>query len=171
MKDVYQKLMDTTDYGKHEKNKCPGAKFFPMFEKFIDPPVMDLGCGTGDTVRLLKSKGIFADGIDWVNLNNDMMVRDITQPIDMFGYNTALCIDVLEHIPEEKVHVLLFNIAQCKKAVVSVHTGSSIFCDDIELHITQHSFKWWERKLKERWRIVKEHLINYERKLYLLEKK
>lgn len=171
MRGTYQELYSITDYGKHDKNMCPGARFIPRYKEFLQDPIVDLGCGTGDTVLELRKLGFTADGYDWVLLQNGMHVADITEPMSLKSYSTALCLDVLEHIEVDKLPAVLENLAQCSRAVVSVHIGSSKFCRRQELHLTQRPFKWWEERFSKHWKLYRLIPIETYRKLYWLERK
>ena len=173
MQKIYQKLYTETTYGQAAVNRCPGVRNFPHYEDFLLPPIIDLGCGNGDTVRHLREHGFFSDGVDWINLTNDMMVRDITEPLDLRGYNTALCIDVLEHIPCVLVENVIENLKKVRRQVVAIHTGAaSGGPKHIQLHVTQLSFKEWDIIFDVHFNIIRTVILEPTvRKLYLMEAK
>jgi hypothetical protein len=150
MLETYQNLYDNTIYGSGAHNCCPGVRDLPKYRRFIQPPVIDVGCGRGDTVDLLRSLGVDAIGIDQITLNNDMLTGDITATQDWSIYKTALCIDVLEHITFSRIRQLLLNMAATERQIITVHTGASGTAhwthtkQDVELHITQLTFAEWD---------------------------
>lgn len=172
MQAVYQKLYDQTDYGKADANACPGVRFLPMYRHYIEAPVIDLGCGTGDTVFALREAGIYAEGIDWIDAAPEMGIADITKPQNLSAFKTALCLDVLEHIPEDKLQAVFDNLAQCEKQVVSTHSGPSNWQGGPELHITQYPPGKWRKLLEARFEIVKAMSVgNAQRWLFLMRRK
>jgi hypothetical protein len=74
------------------------------------------------------------------------------------------CIDVLEHIEPE----LLDNVLDDLKRLVlpyglfTIHTGAAIkvLPDGRNAHLTQENWDWWEKKLSNRFDIIKHILIN-----------
>lgn len=141
---VYEKLYKTTRYGKASEDCCPGVRLFPHYAPYLKSPVIDLGCGTGDAVRLLREKGFLASGIDWIDYDPDMAVGDICS-VDMGRFETALCIDVFEHLPDEKVFKIL-EMTKNKIFIVSVHIGQSVMDGHPEdLHINIKPFEEWEK--------------------------
>jgi len=143
MLNVYERLYNKSDYGKATANRCPGVRYLPDYINYIIDPVIDIGCGSGDTVQALRDAGLRADGIDWIKPQKQyLMQRDITQPLTLFGYSTAICIDVLEHLPVAGAVQCVKNMAVCRRAVISVFTKSHIV-DGVELHITQQSKSEW----------------------------
>ena len=173
MKDVYQKLYDSSDYGRESMNLCPGARLIPHYKHFLRNPIVDLGCGSGDTVARLIRNGYKAKGVDWVQTSAYMEVGDITEPLPKFmkGCQTVLCMDVLEHIERDSLEGLLDNLALAKSQIVSVHCGSSKWEEEgEELHITQLSFKEWEELFFERFQIKEMITLQPKiRALYLMQ--
>jgi 2-polyprenyl-3-methyl-5-hydroxy-6-metoxy-1,4-benzoquinol methylase len=143
-KDLYQKYYEETNYGKSAENSCPGVRLYPLYKQYLKNPIIDLGCGTGDTVMLLRKGGFEANGIDWIEYNPAMMVGDLTD-VDMSKYKTALCIDVFEHIDDEKVNGIL-EVVKDKVFIVSVHNGPGVWRPgDPDLHINIKPFEEWEK--------------------------
>jgi len=168
--EIYQRLYKTTNYGKAEANQCPGVRYFPLYKDWLIPNVMDVGCGTGDTVELMRKHNISSDGMDWVNINKNMMVRDIRQEQSLAGYATATCIDVLEHVDSRYIHFVLENLRRCERAVVTVHCGPAKSHPPHDLHITQWPLDKWDREIKKTFRIAKGVVLEKNlRKLYWLE--
>lgn len=143
MKELYQNIYDKLDwYGNSHTNNCPGVRFIPYYEHHLMSPILDLGCGRGHTVQKLREKWFNAFGMDFIELNNDMFVGDITQELDMTQYNTSLCIDVFEHLTDEQVRGVLENMSKTARQVISVTNNSSIHLGK-ELHINIKSFESW----------------------------
>lgn len=172
MRKLYQRLYTTTDYGKASAGKCPGVRFFPLYKKHVVSPFVDLGCGNGDTVIMLRQLGFNGTGIDQISLDNGLEVGDITKPHNLEVFETALCIDVLEHLEKEQIVKVFENLTTTKKQVLSVHTKSSQYGGGLELHLTQEPFEWWESVI-EKYLIIEEKITTMTdvRRLYLTRSK
>jgi hypothetical protein len=152
-RELYQHLYEDKmlNYGSAEHNRCPGVKFYEYYYKELLPPIFDFGCGRGDTVHYLRKHGFQATGADQVNLNNDMHVANIIEPMTLqIGSRTALCLDVFEHLVDSDLEGLIINMRMCDKQIISVHTGTAyeIGCKK-DLHINKKSFEEWEFFLEE----------------------
>lgn len=146
MRDIYQELYTTTDYGNGALNKSPGVRYYPLFKDFLVGPVADLGCGTGDLVKLLRSEGFDAQGCDWVELNNDMLVADIREQLDLTRFESIVCMDVLEHLELADLPRVMDNLRQAQRVVVSVHNGPSVsHPKGVELHTCRLPLSEWEK--------------------------
>lgn len=149
MKEIYQNVYDTRyrNYGEAAHCHCPGVRLFLLYKKYLSGNVIDLGCGTGDTVRHLRSQGYESIGVDWVDLGNGMIVHDITEPIVMCKkYETCLCMDVIEHIPDEKLPGLFNNMKRCKRQIFSISNTPSIVEFEgkmINTHVNDKPFTAW----------------------------
>lgn len=169
-KELYQQLYEDSNlnYGRASYGRCPGVRFIPYYFSWLENNIIDLGCGTGDTVKELKYKGFNIDGIDQIKLNNNMESGDITLEKDLSKYNTALCIDVFEHLPDSKLIQLIKNMSTCKKQVISVFSGSSKEIGyDQELHINIKSLEEWQDFINKYLNIQKIIDISINRQLYL----
>jgi hypothetical protein len=158
-RELYQHLYEDRmlNYGSAAHNRCPGVKFFADYEYYLEGPVFDWGCGRGDTVALLREHGHYATGMDQIDLDNEMLVGDITQPQIVMHegsshsvpYKTALCIDVFEHLADEDLEGLIANMLTSEKQIISVHTGTAYEpgCKK-NLHINRKSFVDWHAFLE-----------------------
>lgn len=171
MKELYQNIYDKLPwYGNSETNNCPGVRFIPYYEHHLMSPIIDLGCGRGHTVNKLRELWFNADGMDFIDIANTMLVGDITKPQDLSKYNTALCIDVFEHLTDEEVRAVLENMKQTHRQVISV-TNNSSFHLGKELHINIKSFETWARLINEYFNIKTTVPIKEFTMLFLCEKK
>ncbi len=145
-KAIYQELYTDKDlnYGSAEHDRCPGVRYFKHYSAHLLDPILDLGCGNGDTVRYLESQGFIAEGIDHINLNNGMMVGRIDVPLDDTPYLTAISIDVFEHLYDDQLLIVLDNMAKMVHQVITVNTLPSIEQGyPIDLHINKKTLTEW----------------------------
>lgn len=169
---LYQQLYTKTHYGKAAKHHCPGIRLVPMAKDWLIGRVIDLGCGTGDTVFALREAGFNAIGIDQITLDNGMLVGDITAPLDLSTFDSCFSSDVFEHIPLEGAEQVLANMQATQRQLISIHNGPSQWPNEVgELHITRLPFEEWEAVIRKylniRWISIKGN--HYQ--VYLCERK
>lgn len=168
-KEKYEKLWgEISGY----RDFSPGEQFASVFLQQVNPragaTVIDFGCGTGkgslNLVVLGRVKVVMLDFTgnsldeDIKNMlvtQKDMMSfvqADLEKPLPVaaqYGY----CTDVMEHIPPEKVDVVLDNILKAAQHVffaistVPDHFGQTI---GETLHLTVQPYEWWLKKLRDR---------------------
>lgn len=166
--ELYQKIYDENPwYGDAEQGRCPGVRLLPHYREWLIEPVMDLGCGRGQTVEHLRSLGMQADGIDQIKKHPGMRVGDITQPISgLEEFNSVVCVDCIEHLYEPQVLGLFANMRQVKRQAFSIHNGPSTGTGQ-ELHVNRKSFSEWSKLIAEHFEIADEIQISPEQMLYL----
>jgi len=122
--------------------------------------VLDVGCARGYIVKKLEDKGIKAIGMDisphcWhTRATDSFILHDATKIPWPFGdkeFDLCVSAAVLEHIPEEKVDVVIREMARVSKR--GLHGISfTIKPNDIDkTHLTGtiKPREWWEEKFKE----------------------
>jgi len=87
--------------------------------------MFDFGSGSGDTVAAIRKAGFEAIGMDQVDLDNGMLVGDITAPLEGHEFRTAVCIDVFEHILDEGLEGLIANMKKAERQVIGVSSELS----------------------------------------------
>lgn len=166
MKELYERIYNTTSYGDIKGGRCPAIDYLPSYLKFMQGKIVDWGCGRGLAVERFREMGFEAIGVDQVDLANNMLISDITEPLKI-KHDTAICIDVLEHIINAEG--VLKNLSQANRAVISVHNGSSKH-RGIELHINRKSFKEWAKLIRKYFTIKERIPVHRFTMLYLCEK-
>ena len=168
--ELYQQIYDDNPwYGDAEQGRCPGMRLLPEYKEWLKSPVMDLGCGRGQTVEHLRSLGFEAEGIDQIRNNPDMRVGDITQPIDDISkFNSVVCVDCIEHLYESQVLGLFENMKQVKRQAFSIHNGESTGTGQ-ELHVNRKDFIDWTKLIREHFEIASAIQITNEQVLYLTQ--
>jgi hypothetical protein len=167
----YQEIYDKTPwYGNAAIGRCPGVRLLPKYQHWISGKVLDLGSGRGHTVEAIHKLGFDCDGIDMISCHPDMKSGDITKPLDMLEYGTAICIDVVEHIPDGPLEGLMKNMAQVDRCVFSIHKGSSVH-NGKELHVNRKLFSTWRPILRKYFDIVEEVRIHENQSLFICMRK
>lgn len=141
-----------------------------LYIHWLIAPVIDLGCGTGDTVRELRASGLEADGIDQIRLPNGMQTADITHARKIITYRSSICIDVLEHLHDWGCEQVLKNMKQTQRQAITIHVGSSTV-HGIELHVNQKPVEAWQRQISRHLRVDRLIGIDPQRWLFLCERK
>jgi len=167
-KALYQKIYDDNPwYGDADEGRCPGVRLLPHYQDWLIGPVIDLGCGRGHTVETLRKSGIEAQGIDQISKHPDMMVGDITKPIEnMNQFKSAVCIDCIEHLYDEQVQGLFANMKQVQRQAFSIHNGESTGTGQ-ELHVNRRPFHQWRTIIEKHFVIEKEIALHDMQMLYL----
>ncbi len=177
MQKTYQKIYEQREvnrYGVEKYGHCMGIKLFPHYKDWLSSPIIDFGCGTGEEVVFLRKKGYECQGIDQIKLDNGMMSGDVSAPGRYSQYNTALCIEVLEHLTNKEIKGLFVNMQQCRRQIFSIANDTSTMEVDgqvHELHINQKPFKTWRAVLMDSFDIIKTIEQKDERQIFLCRKK
>ena len=167
-KALYQKIYDDNPwYGDANEGRCPGVRLLPHYQDWLLGPVIDLGCGRGHTVEKLREQKFEAEGIDQISSHPDMLVGDITKPIENIGrFQSAVCIDCIEHLYDEQVQGLFANMKQVRRQAFSIHNGESTGTGQ-ELHVNRRPFDQWRTIIEEHFVIEKEISLHNQQMLYL----
>ncbi len=111
------------------RRKRPWANAFCeiICELFNPRSIIDLGCGTADLLSAFKERQIRVLGIDGSRaaerhtcVDPEEFLRwDLRRPLQSGKrYDLCLCLEVAEHLPEEKSKVLLQSIARSSSTVI-----------------------------------------------------
>ena len=153
-----------------DNNTWPG--FIDDVEKHFARKVrfLDLGCAGGQFVADFLARGHEAVGLEgsdyslrhnranWPTLAGaNLFTCDISRPFRISigndgwpGFDVITAIEVLEHIPPDRIDQVLKNIADHLHPngwfVASIGTRRDTF-DGVELHQTVEQADWWQDKL------------------------
>jgi len=118
---------------------------------------IDLGCGLGGLFSQWNDEGINGWGLDLAPncLDADVARKyshkflvDNLWDFDLDEeFDVAVCADVMEHIPENRVDAVLKNIHKhSKQAFFKIANYPHIF-EGFQLHMTMHPVEWWLEKM------------------------
>lgn len=118
--------------------------------------VIDFGCGEGKSTAELIRRGYRATGVDFAAnaISQDVphVIANLWVLPDSVRGTAGICIDVMEHIPPEKVDEVLANIAcavpKCIFHIESAPDAMGVIIGE-KLHLSVHSQRWWHEKLGE----------------------
>jgi hypothetical protein len=110
------------------------------------PSILDYGCG----------KGYLAKALPFPIWEYDPAIPgkdESPRPADL-----VVCSDVLEHIEEDKILLVLDDLRRCVLQVgyFVIHTGPAQKClpDGRNAHILQRDAKWWRKRLEKFFRVA-----------------
>ena len=86
------------------------------------------------------------------------------------GKDTAICCDVIEHVPIGKIRAILRNLQRAKKQVITVHVGPSS-AEKVNLHITRLSKSTWDVIMSQYFDIVSQADPNKHLRIYMTKQK
>ena len=108
---------------------------------------IDYGCGKAKAWSFHQLQHLF--GLDKVTLYDPGVQQYSLKPTEQA--DLVLCIDVLEHVPEECVDEVLIDICSLtKKAVflnISTRPASKKLVDGTNAHATVKPKHWWQAKI------------------------
>jgi hypothetical protein len=111
--------------------------------------ILDYGCGKSTLMERISGHNISKYRFDPAIPELSIMPNE---KVDMI-----LCIDVLEHIPENELDDTLFKIRSLSANVffnISCVSSSTKLPDGSNAHCTVHAADWWQMRLKKHFDIV-----------------
>jgi 2-polyprenyl-3-methyl-5-hydroxy-6-metoxy-1,4-benzoquinol methylase len=153
----YNKMWDKQSY----RQWSPGENAIDNFLKHcawkLGDTLVDLGCGTGRAGAALAARGLKVVLLDFCTKAVDVEDLPVITANIWELFKTGLqwdwvyCVDVLEHIPEEKIDDALRSIAQTTRkggylqiAMFEDYCGREI---GETLHMTVKNQEWWYTKI------------------------
>jgi SAM-dependent methyltransferase len=159
-------FMNNVDY-KHDEethNTRSANLILPYLLNLINPKsVVDFGCGLGTWLNVFKKYGCSNIlGIDGVDVDaeklairrSEFLVHDLTTPIKLDQkYDLALCLEVVEHLPENKSHLIVDMLIAASDCILF---SAALPLQGGQNHLNEKSFKYWVTLFNERGFIVKD---------------
>jgi 2-polyprenyl-3-methyl-5-hydroxy-6-metoxy-1,4-benzoquinol methylase len=157
-REKYERIWSHQDY----RSNSPGERLVPYFLQHVrtrlGETLIDLGCGTGRAGAALSRHGLNVWLYDHVNASEvklPFMLGNLWATPMSFGFDWFYCVDVLEHMPTEKVDDVLDNCAAIAKGgFFQIALFPSDWFGEV-LHLTVMPQDWWIEKIKARWKSVK----------------
>lgn len=152
----YARMWAVPDYRLYS----PGAQYARQAYYFFDPKpgdtLLDLGCGTGRASAYFATRGLGVTLVDFVPSAVEVVGLPFVEAClwelpNNLQADFTFCVDVLEHIPPERVAAVLTAIrgSTRKRAFVQVATRPDKFGAAIKetLHLSVHEADWWQAQL------------------------
>jgi 2-polyprenyl-3-methyl-5-hydroxy-6-metoxy-1,4-benzoquinol methylase len=176
--ELYDKIYGNyADYSDNTTEHELKQNFIDDFVLEHNGSVLDAGCGTGYTLRKLHNEGVHIVGIDVSQVACDKYLKDLPHKcisiIDFCKkfpkYDSIICTDVLEHIPENELYDnLLWMASTGDHALFGIANHSDIKLDK-ELHVTQHNLDWWMETLDKFYYQVNPVISMFDDKFFFIE--
>ncbi|HEC65027.1 MAG TPA: class I SAM-dependent methyltransferase [bacterium] len=139
-----------------------------IIKSYNPKTVLDVGCGLGSIVKLLRSEGIEAYGIDFADVLDEKFwkekyfsVADANNlPFPNNKFDLVFSSDFFEHIPENEIDRVFSEMKRVGKTVVSyVAVEAKLNSHQRMYHVTNKPREWWEDKLKGIDRLLKRNEV------------
>lgn len=143
--------------------------------------IIDISSGKGILIKIIQEKfsniDICSTDIKKFNdINVKFIKLDLTNKDDFNNipdkYDLLLCLDVLEHIEEEYIDNILEFLSSLSATFCFSIANHSDIKNEYELHLIQKNKRWWNKKLKIYYNILKTfNMYNNKLYCYVLTKK
>lgn len=125
----------------------------------LNQVLLDIGCGNGLTVGLLRAAGFFCDGVDitlrgkhrgQVPFDHEIGFHEAPvwqMPFKDDEYDYTFSTDVLEHLPTEMVDASIQEIYRVTREK-TFHCIATFphEVDGVDLHLTVRPIEWWKER-------------------------
>ena len=166
----YTKVWNNRDYEEFSYHyRGHAANVISQLDMKQEEHITDWGCGSGLTSKDFCDKGFFVHGIDIAhNCLNDKLedqsqfyfsqecLWDLSDKVNPSEW--LICNYVLEHLPEKKLHAVLYQMH--KKTKKGGFFTISLIEDDYGprkmnegLHLTVRAGRWWYDQLARYWSV------------------
>lgn len=158
-KDKYTETWNTAWYRQNSPALRDFRRIVAWAEKYNIQHILDFGCGSGKVDLALNDKGYSVRMLDIADNCLDRATKDALsasltfetaclwdERVSQIRGDGVICIDVLEHLPEDKVDAVVDNIL-C--AAPHGYCNAALFphrYQGKELHLTLKPASWWFAK-------------------------
>ena len=175
LRDRYDRLYKGTDYNVKVNERQRAWLIVRLREIAPVQRAIDFGCGVGAARDVLDLDPSAVKASQFVDFSeecgrrhwdgDDRFVCGDVCDVQLDPADLAICHDVLEHIPEERVHLAIANIrAHCRGAASFTIANHPDHRDGFDLHVTKRSFEWWQARILKRFNVIE---VDFSEDLYL----
>jgi len=128
-----------------------------IIKSYNPQSVLDVGCGLGAVVKLLRKEGIAAIGTDnadilkklWGKDNFFFLAKADKQPFHDGIFDLVFSSDFFEHLKEEEIEPVRQEMLRVgKKVVARIAFEENLNKRRKHYHLTNKPKEWWVEKLK-----------------------
>lgn len=157
-KDKYELVWTYPEYRRNSPAERKVEEIYREARKWEAKTVVDYGCGTGRLSLMLSERGFDVTLVDHAVNCLDEAVEDrlghkfiqgCLWEVEVDG-DFGVCVDVLEHIPENRVEGVLSKI-RTPHGYFQIATNMDGFGPKLigeHLHLTVHPMGWWMERIK-----------------------
>ena len=118
-----------------------------QFERYLDPPILDIGAGFGQYTLALREQGFT---VDCIEPDPEMRNPDLDYVATRDYYETGLLINVLHHVENPSSVIYTNLIRRCECLIIGELNGDSwlvrtyhriLVRDEIGLHFSKEKFQ------------------------------
>ncbi len=117
-------IYDTADLGM--ATLLPAKKIEATLAYFQPKSVLDVGCGTGASLRFFLGKGIEATGVEAsaaairaADMGNSIVKHDLRRPLDLGRrFDLVWCFEVAEHLHERDADTFVMTLVRHSDVIV-----------------------------------------------------
>lgn len=149
-KEKYVKIWSFPEYRRYSPGECAAPRAFDKLS--MSGTLYDMGCGTGRAGKWFSEKGLDVTLVDFAPNAPEVdlpFIEACLWEIDLPKKDYVYCVDVLEHIPPERVDEVISNLKSCGKTLyLQIHCHEDGFGKLIneKLHLTIKPQEWWVDK-------------------------
>lgn len=137
---------------KHQRNALKLDKMMDIIMRVNPKKVLDIGCGVGYLVEKLREAGVDAYGTDfspalieyWKGDPHFQVADAKVQPFKDREFDLVVSTDVLEHISEDDIPLVLEEMKRVGKRVIAFVAGyKPLNRRQLLFHVTNKEMGWW----------------------------
>lgn len=145
---------------KDEYNTSMAQRALCIKNLFKPESVLELGCGTGQFVDMLRMGDVKAVGIDiseYTTKDKDYLISGDVSVIEWPDVEMVCSFDLLEHLTEEQINIVIDKCSKYNTIFHSISTGFedygdvSFLKDMDKSHISMYSPSWWFKKFYDKY--------------------
>jgi len=121
-----------------------------LIDMYQPSSVVDMGCNTGLYLEPFLAKGCLVQGFDIEQCSGacvPITKQDLTEPFNPGRYSLAVCLETLEHIPEDKSEMVLTNLCCSSNKIIfsAAQPGAGG-----EGHVNLQPKEYWKKRFEAR---------------------
>ena len=157
-RDKYIAIWERPEYRRISPGMLECERAFTVLEMQPKKTIIDFGAGPARATKWFDDQGLKATAVDFAPNARETDVKFVEaclwdMPASLKAADYGFCTDVMEHLPEDKVDLVLEGIA--KRSKQGVYFRIATRPDKMgkligqPLHLTVKPGEWWRRKLEE----------------------
>ncbi len=122
-------------------------------KKYDYKSILDVGCGEGHLVEMLKQQGKIAKGTDYSPFAGKLIPDDFTEtdavklPFKDNEFDIVISSDFFEHIYEEDIDAVYSEMQRVSSQVMAMISFKKHKKRKIDTHVTVRPYEWWQDRL------------------------